>query len=101
MDRDHQTSGINSRENARETFASLLDNLENQIAGNSIGGGSDRPDKDTIEGINTLKMYRLKLKEAITLIENMNDEQWMEHRDGLQNLYEEVDKKVNARTKAV
>lgn len=101
MDRDHQTAGINSRENARETFESLLDNLENQIANNSIGGGSERPSKDAIEEINSLKMYRMKIKDAIALIANMDDEQWMEHRDGLQQVYEEADKKVNSRTKAV
>lgn len=101
MDRDHQVSGINSRENARESFETLLTQLEQQLESVSAGGGSSRPNLDAINETNSLKMHRKKIKDAIALLENMSDEQWLSHRDGIQQTYEAANKKIDGLAKAI
>ena len=101
MDRNHQVSGINSRENARESFETLLIQLENQLSSVSSGGGKTRPSKEAINETNSLKMYRKKLKDAIALIDNMDEEQWMKNRDEIRPIFEEANKKIDGLAKAV
>lgn len=101
MDRDHQVSGINSRENARESFETLLVQLKDQLASVSAGGGKTRPSLDAINDTNKLKIYREKIKNAVALLENMSDEQWLEHRDEMQAIFEEANKHIDGLAKAV
>ena len=87
MDSNKNNQGINSLENARGSFRSLLRDYDDRYANaatNTRVGAPAAPKTAAVGDMNRANLYRKELKDAIALLDGLDDETWREHKAAIQ-----------------